>query len=125
MPFASLQTIKPYVSKAMHEALSRPGSAIEEYISAADIEIRDVTGYPIPENVDDRPDWVDKIAAWLIEYYARTLIPASGGEHERIADNYKSAFAALRRYRQSDTAQNASKSGGSVDCGAFENQEEW
>ncbi len=125
MPFASLDTIKPYISKGMHEALNRTGSAIATYIADADVEIRDVTGFPIPESLDGRPDWVDRIAAWLIEYYARALVPAGGGEHDRIADNYKTAITSMRRYRQTDPTQNASKGGGSVDCGAFENQEKW
>lgn len=126
MPFASLETIKPFVAKGVHEALSRTGSPFNDLEKSAAIVIRDMTGYAVPVSINDRPDWSDKISAWLIEYYAKSLMTGnSESETERINENYKQAFVEMRRYRKAEQDNDSSQSSAFADCGSFEGQEEW
>ena len=123
MPFVNLETIKPFISRNIHLALAN-SQKFEEYENSVAMKIRDATGYPIPEELEDAPDWVDSIAAWLIEYEAMVLIPDnSEAEVTRIMNNYKNGLNLLKNYRYNE--YQPEKNNPSADCGEFTKEDIW
>lgn len=123
MPFVTLNLIKPYICINMFDALGKSGE-FEKYEAQASYEIRDMTGWPIPDSVNDRPDWVDSVISAIIEYKALNLIPDnSEAELNRIKDNYKTARQRLQNYRyDSDEEEGAATS---ANCGTFQDEDVW
>lgn len=123
MPFVSLTEIRPYIALNRYNAINSSGN-FSKYESAAAKKIRDETGYGIPTLVADRPDWVDPIAAWLIDYLAMPIIPGDTEEEvNRIKSNYKLAFEEMQKYRKK--VATGSETNESVSCGKFELEDEY
>jgi hypothetical protein len=121
MPFVTLGIIQPYISESMYSAIGQSGK-FDEYENRAAIKIRDITGYPVPDDVEDRPDFVDDIAGWLIEFLAMNLIPGQSAEEiKRITSNYDKAIKEMAKYRyNADTETDMT-----VKVGAYEQEEVW
>ncbi len=123
MPFITLTQIKPFISANRYSAISTSGN-FATYESSAAKKIRDVTGYAIPEDEANRPDWVDPIAAWIIDYLALPIIPGDSEEEvNRIKSNYKLAFSEMQNYRKA--VADGSETNESVNCGSFEEEDAW
>lgn len=125
MPFVTLILIKPFIGQNRYDAINASGNWAK-YESAAAKIIRDETGYSIPVSEDDRPDWVDNVAAWIIDYLALPIIPGdSEGEVERITNNYKLALKLMAKYRKTPSEDGVTATNENVNCGAYEQEDEW
>lgn len=122
MPFVTLDIIKPFISKTSYATIDKTGLFADLEDQAA-TTIRDHTGFDIPTEVSMRPDWVDSIAAGLIEFLALPQNPdVPEFEQRRILGNYDRSIKALSRYRSSTpntTPNNFSKAGG------FDMEDKW
>lgn len=125
MPFVTLLLIKPYIGQNRYDAINASGNWAKYEAAAAKI-IRDETGYSIPASENDRPDWVDPVAAWLIDFLALPLIPGdSEDEVKRISANYDRAIKQMAKYRKAPSVDGVEATNENVNCGAYEEEDEW
>ena len=104
MPFVDADIIEPFVHSAIAKKLKADSDLFDVHEAQASFYIRDTTGEDIPALIADRPDWVDSIAAALIEYYA---MPAVSGmresEQKLIQARYDRAIKEMAKYRTTPT----------------------
>jgi len=121
MPFVDADIIEPFIHSAINKKLQADSDLFDIYENQAACFIRDTTGEDIPTDTDDRPDWVDSVAAAIIEWLAMTSISGlSENETKRIKDRYDRAVKEMSKYRTAPTTAKNSF----IKTGSYE-QEEW
>lgn len=80
MPFVTLEQIKPFLAEGLILALSKE-NFFEEIEKESSVFITNEIGIPIPDRVNDAPNYIKRPAAMIIQKFARPKIQSINSEN--------------------------------------------